>query len=286
MAESCPQVSRPRAGALFALVVLAAMSARAEGPTLEALPGAWRVSNAHYAAVISRSGGGLLAELTDARGRRLLDRFEIYTDVGLYDGRVSYSSRNEPSAALSWTKPGREITLVTRGRLLRQAEGEPDYPLVRYEVKLTFDATAAIRVAITLEPEFTVKPQRAFLALIIGLPDAPEFFANTADGLLCQDAATRSARTWQSANDLLHPRRPFFGVCTQRKTCIAFTDIRSESGLANVFVHESGKRTLAAFFAWRDGPSPSAIAKGQKLDLAYTLRLLREPDKLRGLLRE
>ena len=137
----------------------------------------------------------------------------------------------------------------------------------------------------TLTPELTAKPPRAFLAHTVGVADAPELFANTADGFLCQDAATRSARTWQSRHDPLDRKRPAFGVCTKHKTCLVFTDIRSSSGLANVFVHESGEQSLAAFFAWRDGRSPSPIVKGQKLDLAYTIRILNGPDDLSPLIR-
>ena len=73
---------------LFGLVgALCAPSLGAEGPSVEEHGKSLRVRNAHYAVELSQANGGLVARLTDAAGRCLLDRFEIYTDSGLYPGR-------------------------------------------------------------------------------------------------------------------------------------------------------------------------------------------------------
>jgi len=270
----------------WVLVLLAPLcSAVAAGePTLQAVSDGWRVRNAHYQVELSRAGGGLVARLADAAGHVLLDRSELYTDVGLYGARRYHGTRHETQARVTTARLGEALVVTSEGRLLREAEGKPDYPLVRYRVELTFDASASIRVAAALTPEFAAEPPSAFVAQIVGLADAPEMFALTADGLLCQDASARNTRTWQSRVDPLDARRPVFGVCTSRGTCVAFTDIRSRAGLANVFVHESGRKSLAAFFAWRDGRGAAPVAKGHALDLAYTIRLLKSPAELRGLM--
>jgi hypothetical protein len=269
------------------LVLLAPLCSAAAGggPTLQTGSDGWRVGNAHYRVELSKAGGGLVARLADASGHVLLDRFELYTDVGLYGERRYYGSRHETQARVTTTRRGEALVVVSEGRLLREADGKPDYPLVRYRVELTFDASASIRVAAALTPEFAAEPSSAFVAQIVGLADAPELFALTDDGLLCQDASAHSTRTWQSRADPLDARRPLFGACTSRGTCVAFTDIRSRAGLANVFVHESGRKSLVAFFAWRDGPGAAPVAKGKSLDLAYTIRLLKSPDELSALLR-
>ena len=268
----------------FVLFVLSVPSACAGELTLSEAGAGWRIGNAHYTAEIAKASGGLLSRLADADGRVLLDRFEIYTDAGVYGERLYYGTRHEDAARVRVERQGKRVVAVSEGRLLRDAE-KPDYPLIRYRAELTFDDTAAVRVAITLTPELAAAPPSAFIAHIVGVADAPELFALTADGLLCQDAATRSTRTWQSKGDPLDRRRPLFGVCTSRRACLVFTDIRSGAGLANVFVHESGNKSLTAFFAWRDGPTLHGIAKGQALDLAYTIRLLDSPDGLGALMR-
>ena len=273
------------ASLLLVPYVLSVLSACAGQLVLSEAENGWRIRNAHYTAEIAKAAGGLMARLADAEGHVLLDRFEVYTDVGLYGARRYYGSRHETQARVSVARQGEAVVAASEGRLLRSADEKPDYPLIRYRAELRFDASPAIRVAVAITPEFDAKPPSAFVAHILGLPDAPEVFALTAEGLLCQDAATRSTRTWQSAHDPLDERRPLFGVCTGRRTCLVFTDIRSASGLTNVFVHESGHKSLAAFFAWRSGPAQAGVSKGKTLDVAYTLRLLKSPDELGALMK-
>lgn len=267
---------------LFAL--LSCSLAHAADAVVEPLAKGWQIRTPHYSATVMGSGGGLLSSLSDAQGRPLLGRFDIYTDHGIFDGRRYVGSRLDPQPKVSHAERDGKHVFVTEGRLVAEGEGEPPKHTLRYRAELTFDAGPAIGVRITLTPDFAAKPPVAFLAHAVGLPDAAEFFALTADGLLCHDGATHSARTWQSRSDPLDRRKPLFGACTQGGGCLVFSDIRSTAGLDNVFVHESGRRSLTAFFAWCDGPTRRALAKGQPVDLAYTLRILRSTDQLRAML--
>ena len=56
------------------LSVLSDTSARAGELTLSEEVAGWRIANVHYAAEVSKAGGGLPSRLADADGRVLLDR--------------------------------------------------------------------------------------------------------------------------------------------------------------------------------------------------------------------
>jgi len=268
---------------LLSQYVVWVLSAGAGEPIVSETATGWRIRNAHFAAEIGKDAGGLLTSLADSEGNRLLGPFGIYTDVGLYGERRYYGTRHETAPRVTVRREGEAIVVVSEGRLIRSADEKPDYPLIRYKAVARFDASAAMAVSVVITPEFDAKPPSAFVAHTVSVPDAPEIFAHTAEGLLCQDAATRSTRTWQSALDPLDPLRPFFGVCTRRRRCVVFTHIRSASGLGNVFYHESGHKSLTAFFAWRCGKASGGVVKGKPLDVSYTIRVLKNPAELGGM---
>ena len=266
------------------LALLAGPRERGADVVVEPLAKGWQIRNAHYSAIVRGSGGGLLSSLSDPQGRPVLNRFDLYTDHGIFDGRRYVGSSFDPTPTVTHSERDGKHVFVTEGRFLAEGEGKPAQPTLRYRAELTFGASPAIGVRLTLTPELSAKPSVAFLAHAVGLPDAAELFALTADGLLCQDAATRSDRTWQSRGDPLDRRKPIFGACTKGGGCLVFSDIRSTAGLDNVFAHESGRRSLTAFLAWCDGPTRRTLAKGQLVDLAYTLTVLTSTDQLRAML--
>jgi hypothetical protein len=251
--------------------LILAGSAVAEGPALEKIDAGLRIRSRCYRAEIAAAGGGLIARVDDRDGRPLVGRLDIYTDVGIYDGHRFHGASNEIAARLCHVRRGKEVAVTAEGTLRDVRHEAPATSLLHYRAEMVFDDSAAIRVSIVLAPDFNVESPQVFLAHAVALPDAAEIFARTSDGLLCQDAATRSARTWQSARDPLDPERPAFGVCTSRRSCVALTNIRSQAGLANVFVHENSNRSLSAYFAWSDGMGQAKIARRRPLDLAYTI---------------
>lgn len=264
-------VSRDRHRSVVALLALCATAAFA-APRVEESADALVIANAHFTITIDKAEGGGASDIATAAGQPITGAHSIYTDYGIYPERVYVGSSDAPA----------EVTIRTDGdRVIARAEGAlchrdgapPDDPgLIAYWIEYAIGDDPTIRISWGATPEFSVPEPGAFFSYIFGVRGCIGVFANTDEGILLQDIADHSTRTYQSAEEPLNPDQPWLGFMRRDGSVIAFTDLQSTVGFGNVFFHEDGKGGAAVFFAWLCGIGPD-IEAGEEWRASFTLRL-------------
>lgn len=231
------------------------------------------VANDHLTLVVGKSAGGTLAELRTADGRLLTANHGLYTDRGIYGEDAYVGTGQAPATTRSRAENGRVI-LRAEG-VLCDREGKPptDPGAIAYWVEYALADEAAVHVSWGARPDFSLDLNRGFLAYIMSVTGCAGVFANTDEGVLLQDIAGHSTRTFQSASEPLSRGAPWFGVLRADGPAVAFTDLAAQPPFANAFLHEDGRGGAVVFFAWLDGGARRSLAPDDEWRGAFTLRV-------------
>jgi len=229
------------------------------------------VQTAAFRASFKREFGGVLQTLDLASGERLVTFSMVYTDRLFGRPKKYYGTKCEHSPNMKVTRSRDAVTVETEGRLLDEEGKPPDIGQIEYSVRYTFDDSARARVRITIRPGFDEPALSGFLAYMISLAPQKEFFANTEDGRICEEAATVSKRTWQSVREPLSRRSPWLGVLLRTGTVLKFTITGFNTPLQNTFFHDSGKGPTTLFLAWLDGGVRRPAHKGDEWNLEFSI---------------
>lgn len=244
-------------------------SARA-APTVEKTPEAVTVKAQHYTAIFTPAQGGALSELRDASGQVLTTGHFLYTDHGVYTEGAYFGTGHATGAVEVQERDG-QVTLITTGSLC-DAGGKPcaDPGATEYRLEYTISDAAELRIDWTATPRFDREVKGGFFAYVLSVSGCVGLFANTIDGVLLQDMATESGRSFQSAAEPLSLVSPWFGVMRQDGSAIAFTKLRGTPPVENAFMHEHGKGGGGVFFTW---PAAGQLRTGEPWRGGVTVRL-------------
>lgn len=252
---------------LLALLSLLAVASSAT-PAIEQGADGLLVRTAHYVATFN-ADSGLLHTLTLADGTALLSNTRLYCD-GLPNGRKNFSAKAAAPATATTTADGTVVVEVA-GKLL-DADGQvsSEYPF-SYTARYQFDDSPRVRLAVSLIPDFDSEAVFGFAGQVMGTAAQREFFANTADGLISELAATRSGRTYQSEREPLSATDPYLGVVLKSGQVVQFRIMAGVEGLMNTFFHDSGEGPTSLFFC-----PLSATARRAAKGTAWTQELMVE----------
>jgi hypothetical protein len=130
-------------------------------------------------------------------------------------------------------------------------------------------------------PEFDKDLDAGFLAYVVNLPSFSEWFANTQDGTVCEQAANESKRTFQSSAEPLSLTHPRVGAIAENGQVLLFEDFRATIPVQNIFFHE-GKGSASFFMAILDGPTNLKLEKGKWWQVDFTIRILDSVAQMAG----
>ena len=261
----------------WTVVALAGRAATAAA-TVKEEPKGVTVQTARFVAFFDRRSGGMLQTLRTASGQGLIGSARMYTDRQMQRPRHHYGARCDPKAALGVERSGSNIKVVAEGRLLDKSGAEPDGMPFGYRVEYTFDDSPRVRVSAKVTVRFVEPELRGFLAYVFSIPSEREFFANTADGRICEVAPKVSQRTWQSAREPLSAQAPWLGVVQEGGRVLKFTIATQSDPLQNVFFHDSGKGSTTLFLAWLDGGSTRPAHRGDAWEVEYVMEVMPLPE--------
>ena len=199
------------------------------------------ISTPAFHALFDRQTGGLLRSLRAASGQELIRDSTVYSDLQMQHPREYFGSRHDPQATLGVERLAGKTVVTARGRLVNAAGVTPEGMPFSYEIRYTFDASSRFSVDAKITVGFDQPKLRGFLAHTVFLAAQREFFANTADGRICELAPTASRRTWQSVREPLSATAPWLGVVLAKGLVLKFTLTTESTPLQNVFFHDSGK---------------------------------------------
>jgi hypothetical protein len=232
------------------------------------------VQNAHFRAVFDKEIGGMLQGIAAADGSPLIGRAEVYTDSGVYEGRFHVGSQYEGNPRMTCRRQNEGVVCETEGVLcLKPGESQVIQP-VRYRATYAFDASEKIRVSWAVMPEFDKAPDAGFLACTMQLPGFSQWFANTQDGLVCEQAGGELRRSFQSSNEPLSLANPRVGVVTTKGRVIVFEGFGGSVPIQNVFIHEGKDATATLFTAVLDGATNLKLEKGTWWRVDFAIRVL------------
>jgi len=239
-------------------------------PTVEKTPDAITVKARHYTAIFSPVQGGALSELRDAAGQVLTTGHFLYTDHGVYT-EGAYFGTAHATGAVEVQEGDGEVTVLSTGSLC-DAGGKPgtDPGATEYRLEYLITDAPEVRIDWTATPRFDREVKRGFFAYVLSVSGCVGLFANTLDGVLLQDMATESGRSFQSAAEPLSLDAPWFGVMRQDGSAIAFTELRGTPPVENAFMHEDGKGGGGVFFTW---PGAGQLRAGEPWRGGVTVRL-------------
>lgn len=239
------------------------------------------VANQHFQAAISKAQGGAIAELKSAEGRTHCAGHGLYTDRGIYGDGV-YVGTAQAAATTQVRNAHGTITVHSQGTLVdRQGQMPREPGTLSYYLEYAFTEEPKILVQWGVKPDFSHEPVGGFLSYLFQVADCIGIFANTDEGVLLQDVASHSTRTYASAIQPLSRRDPWLGLMKSDGSVIACTDMQSTVPFANVFLHETGQGGAAVFFAWMDGSRAPALAAGEELRGSLLLRVGRSFEAFR-----
>lgn len=277
-------VSRPRLPSLLTLLGIALSTTIAcAAPRVEQSPDRIVISNPYFTATFAKARGGALSQLRTAAGQLITGDHGLYTDRGIYGEDVYIGASHVAGKMQVRTQAGRVIvrsegTLSDRegkappvGTRPRRVQTEPG--TIAYWLQYTIGDGPTIRIEWGATPSFSMPQARAFFSYIFSVPDCIGLFANTDEGVLLQDMADHSTRTFQSSAEPLSFTDPWLGLMRRDATTVAFTDLHSTVPFANVFYHENGRGGAGVFFAWMDGGHVRDLEAGKEWRAGFTLRL-------------
>jgi hypothetical protein len=232
------------------------------------------VETTHFRAAFDVSKGGLLDKLTDSTGRTLVSGCRTYTDQGFDVARRPVSSGFEKSPKVQVERSAASVSIACEGVLRREDGQQAQAGPIRYSAQYEFGDTPMLKVTLAVALGFEQPEASGFLAHMMTLGDHVEWFAHTADGRICERAATTSQRTWQSALEPLSPEAPWLGVLLRTAQVLRVSRLRANPPLQNVFFHDSGKGPTTLFLAWLDAKGTVAMRPNERCEASFVLELL------------
>ena len=260
----------PNLAALVLVVIpvwLVAGRVSCAAPVVETAADRVTVRTAHYVATFDQGAGSLLTALRTADRTPLITGSRIYHDHMMRCPRKAYraTSANPPQARA--VDGGQRVVVEAEGRLLDDAGKPHEIGDFSYLVRYTFDDAPKLRIATTITVGFDEPELSGFLAHLFSTAPQREFFANTTDGRVCELAATRSQRTWQSVREPLSLSAAWLGCVLKSGRVLRFSITGRSQPLQNVFFHDSGRGPTTIFFAWLDGGTTRPVKRGTKWEL-------------------
>ena len=266
--------------ALLALFSICAVAGE-PAPEVKQGPNEVEIRNAHFRVFFAKDNGGALSAIFGKGDTPLVGETYVYTDSGVYDSRFFVGSRYEPNSKMTCTKRDGAVEYEAEG-LLRVKPGDAHtVEPMRYRVKYTIDASDLIRVSWGVMPDFSKDLESGFLACVVNLPGFAEWFANTQDGLVCEQAANEAKRTFQSSAEPLSLSAPRVGAITAKGQVLVFEGFRATVPIQNIFFHE-GKGAASFFVAILDGPTNLKLEKGTWWQVDFTIRILDSVAQMAG----
>lgn len=261
-----------RVATLGVLLTSAAAGARC-APLVEELGNGVRVMTPHLVAEMTAANGGLVARVTDRAGTEVCLGQGIYTDWGIYAQR-QYVGTAHSGAAPVVKEAGERVVVTATGELRTENGGDPGAPgRMDYSVRYTFSDGPEVSVEWMVTPSFDLAPDAAFFSFIMHTNDCRGVIARTEAGVLLQDMATTSGRSYQSALEPLDATRPLLGLLRSDGAVLLFTGMVGRPDLGNVFVHESGQGAAGVFLAWETGGPAGRLVKDEPWRGGFTMRL-------------
>ncbi len=232
-----------------------------------------RIENAHYAAVVDPSRGGLLTSLTSkATGEVLVHNMRIYTDVGvLADGRYGYVGTGEGSCEkFDVRRDGQSTVMEASGKLVGKAAARK--PPIFYRCRTVFDQSPTIKVSAAVKPSET-KQVRGFLALSWHMPSMARWAVRTIEGLLRHTIVPGEHQRGRSFSRQwpLDPERPLLLFVTGKGAELRIEGLRSAGRPAFTGPVIHGQ---SVFLCWIDG-EPRQLLAGRWSTLEFTLTVAR-----------
>jgi hypothetical protein len=256
--------------------MLLALGANAEeaAPQMKQTGNEVEIQNTHFRAVFSKDSGGLLSGLFHKTGTPIIREAHIYTDGGVYESRFYVGSRYETQSSVKCERRDGAVEYQAEG-ILRVKPGDAHkVEPMHYRIKFSYDSSDAIRVSWGVMPEFNKELEGGFLAYTMQLPDFTQWFANTQDGVVCEEAASESRRTFQSSVEPLSLTEPRVGVIAAKGPVLIFEGFRSSVPIQNVFFHEAKGPSAMFFVAILDGPTTLKLEKGKWWQVDFSIRVL------------
>lgn len=229
-----------------------------------------RVVHPEFVAEVWPSGR-LRLSTTAPESRVLVDRFDVYSDRGLFAESEHWTSMLDERARLEVEPLDQGLRLVSEGRLAARGIEATQRPEVRFRFVLEFGRGPEIGVSIRLVPSTKIDAGRAFLAHTLGLPSVSEMGIRTVDGWLFEDLEDRRERVWQSLGRPLSIDEGKLLLRSGDRWITLATDRTAQA--CNVFVHKGSSPRATVFFAWLDGPLQHAVGPERPLSLRYQIRL-------------
>jgi len=261
--------------ATLALVVVlaAAGSCVWAAPEVQQDDAAIVVSNAHFSITVGKNSGGTVSAWRRADGRQITSGHGLYTDRGIYGDGVYVGTTKEKATVTVQRDETGSVTVRAEG-VLRDADGAlPGEPgKIAYWVQYIVSDAPALKVEWGATPDFSTDSGE-FFSYIFSITDTIGLFANTDEGVLLQDPADHSTRTFQSASEPLNRDDPWWGFMFRDGTVLSLTGLRSEPAFANLFCHENGTGGGGVFLAWINGRRRAPLEKGVAWRAAVTLGL-------------
>lgn len=253
--------------------LLAAASCVWAAPRLDYAPDRITVTTDHLIAVFDGAQGGGMLSLTTRDGDPITSLYHLYTDWGIYPDRGYFGTSHAPAHLTAQERDG--IVVVRAEGVLCDGQGMPPTRpgVIAYWLQYTLGDAPQVRVEWGATPSFSLTGVSAFYSLLFGVSGCVGVFANTEDGVLLQDPASHSTRTYQSAELPLSRADPWLGMLRADGTVVAFTDIAATPAFGNVFLHEDGHGNAGVFFAWLCGSGSRDLEAGVEWTGAFTLRV-------------
>ena len=251
-----------------------------------------RIENGAYTLVIAKDKGGLIRTLALANGAKeglikSADFAEGKRKIWI-GGKPFRSAEQRVTGVRKRETPGGiEVTLAGT---VASVGGEA---VASYEVTYAVDRSARIRVSHRFAPNTSVENIRGELVSAFSLQGMSHWFANTAEGLLYDEAVLRhtakvsgAGRSWHGNGDTLwgsgpmplDDLAPWLGALNEKtREYLVFSDIRSPlTGVPQreyVTDNLNGDYGLHFVLGWLDNITPVSMERGKPVEFAYTMQV-------------
>ncbi|MBM3497043.1 MAG: hypothetical protein FJX74_00070 [Armatimonadetes bacterium] len=253
---------------------VAAAGASATGIPLRTEGSRYIVETPEYRAVIGRSQGGSLENLTlKAAGADAVRGTNVYSDYGIYADWTDPSGNKHRTNALSQLdiecvptiERGPDRLHLTFEGVFRDASwsGRPiPEPRTQYRVAYEFTDEPFVSVECSARPQMTKAQVQAFLAQTLGLPNAGPWAVYRGEPprlIALGKSPGPGDRVWQSATEpLTDADRPRLFFEAPGPQCVEFSGFAGLEEVQNLF-YLQGKVDSTLFVAFLDG-QPTDLA--------------------------
>jgi hypothetical protein len=272
-----------RGGHPEALQAVGRLGPPEDAPQLSACGSAYTVENAHYRAVLAKSGGGTIRQLTlkSAGDAVVLRGSDIYTDNGIYPRETKEegflglaAARGDFEPDVSIRREGARLILSFSSLLRNSYRRWAHYatPSIEYREAYEFDASPDIKATVSVRPLLALADTPAFLAWVGQCADTTRWFANAKGGWREGPTNADVGRAWEAKREGLNADDRVIGVANgDRNWFVALTDMRADSPMENAaFNHVSGEGRVGIFLAWHDFEKAPIVPEWKTL--TFTIR--------------